>query len=205
MSTSVQPRVVCRCYLMPLQRRFSSQPTPFSLWSRWLLLSPVWPRPPFVVQSLTEVQMGDNRVLQHEKKTRASRMNQRPGKGIYSTNVGSLKSPLVGQMLSRACLLRIKSEYNPKLLDAWSYWSHWRLSNLTGMKDKDKDALPARFMLKEAKSTISCLMNCLGRVQTRRFLLSFDSDLCRKFEKFSLQKGSTSHIFKAATPLSARA
>lgn len=97
-----------------------------------------------------------------QEQARASRTNQRPGNGIYSTNVGSLKSPLVGQMLSRACLLRIKAEYNPDLPDARSYWSHWRLSNLTGMKDKDKDALPGRFMLKEAKSTISCLMNCLG-------------------------------------------
>lgn len=67
-SPSVQPRVVCRCYLMPLQRLFSSQPTPFFLWCRLLLLSLVWPQPPFAVQSLTKVQIGDNWVLQRKRK-----------------------------------------------------------------------------------------------------------------------------------------
>lgn len=65
-------------------------------------------------------------------------------------------------VLSGACLLRIKSDCNPDfVLDARWYWPHWGPSNPTGMKDKDK-VLPGRFMLKVAKSSAFCLMNCCG-------------------------------------------
>lgn len=77
--------------------------------------------------------------------------------------------------------------------------------NLTGMKDKDKDALPGRFMLKVAKSTTSCLMNSLrgrGLEGSSCPLIQIYAEFGRKFSR---QEGSTSPIFPAATPLSAHA
>lgn len=114
-SPSVQPRVVCRCYLMPLQRLFLYSRPPFS--SEVVCFSCLPSDPNLLLQSNPSPKFKWGTTGYFSAKESEGEPNESKARKWNLQYKRSLQSPLVGQMLSRVCLLRVKSEHNTDLPD----------------------------------------------------------------------------------------